>query len=73
MLGPKFENRMRVAMLIVFLSVVIVAPLIGAFAFSPLLVASGIQPYPLAAAMGCILAEAIAVALLVVLVLRSKK
>jgi hypothetical protein len=73
MLVPKFENRMRVAMLIVFLSVVIIAPLIGAYAFSPLLVASGIQPYPLAAAMGCILAEAIAVALLVVLVLRSKR
>ena len=60
-------------MLIVFFSVVIVAPLIGAFAFSPLLVASGIQPYPLAAAMGCIAAEAIAVAALFVLVLRSRK
>jgi hypothetical protein len=73
MLGPKFENRMRLAMLIIFFSVVIVAPLIGAFAFSPLLVASGIQPYPLAAAMGCIAAEAIAVGALVVLVWRSKK
>ena len=72
MLRPNFENRTRFAMLIVF-SVVIVAPLIGAFAFSPLLVASGIQPYPLAAAMGCIAAEAIAVAALFVLVLRSRK
>lgn len=73
MLRPNFENRTRFAMLIVFFSVVIVAPLIGAFAFSPLLVASGIQPYPLAAAMGCIAAEAIAVAALVVLAVRSKK
>ncbi len=73
MLGPKFENKMRLAMLIVFFSVVIVAPLIGAFAFSPLLVASGIQPYPLAAALGCIAAEAIAVGALVLLVWRSKK
>ena len=73
MLRPNFENRTRFAMLIVFFSVVIVAPLIGAFAFSPLLVASGIQPYPLAAAMGCIAAEAIAVAALFVLVLRSRK
>ena len=73
MLGPNFENRTRFAMLIVFFSIVVVAPLIGAFAFSPLLVASGIQPYPLAAAMGCIAAEAIAVAALFVLVLRSRK
>jgi hypothetical protein len=73
MLGPNFENRTRLATLIAFFSIVIVAPLIGAFAFSPLLVASGIQPYPLAAAMGCMAAEAIAVAALVVLAVRSKK
>ena len=73
MFGPKFESRTRVAILIVFAGVVIVAPLIGAFAFSPLLVAAGIQPYPLAAALGCIFAEAVAVGSLFFLVLRSKK
>jgi len=73
MLGPRFEKRMWLAMMIVFAGVVVVAPMVGCFAFSPLLVAGGIQPYPLAAALGCMLAEAITVIALVFLVLRSKK
>ena len=70
---PPFEKRMRSAIFIVLASVVVLAPLVGAFAFSPLLVAGGIQPYPLAAALGVMLAEAIAIAALAFLVLRSKK
>jgi hypothetical protein len=73
MLGRKFEARMWLAIAVCFIAVVIIAPLIGAFAFSPLLVAGGIQPYPLAAALGCMIAEALAVIALVFLVLRSKK
>jgi hypothetical protein len=73
MLGRKFEARMWLAVAITFIAVVVVAPMIGAFAFSPLLVAGGIQPYPLAAALGVMIAEALAVVALVFLVLRSKK
>jgi hypothetical protein len=73
MLGPAFEKRMRLAMLIMFVSVVLLAPLIGCFAFSPFLVAAGIQPYPLAAALGCMLAETITVFALVFLVFNAKK
>lgn len=73
MLGPRFEKRMWLAIAIAAVAVVVIAPLVGCFAFSPLLVAGGIQPYPLAAAIGCILAEALAVVALVFLVPRSKK
>ena len=72
MLGRKFEARMWLAITVSFVAIVIIAPLIGAFAFSPLLVANGIQPYPLAAALGCMFAEGLTVFALVVLVLRSK-
>jgi hypothetical protein len=73
MSGLNFEKGMRLAMLVVIASVVVIAPLIGAFAFSPLLVAAGLQPYPLAAAVGVMLAEALAVLALAFLVLRSKR
>ncbi len=73
MLSRPFEKRMWLAIAIAAAAIVVVAPLIGCFAFSPLLVAGGIQPYPLAAAIGCILAEALAVVALVFLVLRAKK
>jgi hypothetical protein len=45
------EARLRGAILIVLLVVIVVAPLVGSFAFSPLLVMWGIQPYPLAASL----------------------
>jgi hypothetical protein len=67
------EKKMRGAIFIVLVSIVVIAPLVGAFAFSPVLVATGIQPYPLAAALGVMIAEAIAIAALAGLVLRSKK
>jgi hypothetical protein len=68
-----FEQRIRGALFIVLISVVVVAPLVGAFVFSPLLVAGGIQPYPLAAALGVMIAETLAIAALAYLVLRVKK
>ena len=67
------EKQMRGAMLIVLVAVIVIAPLVGAFAFSPLLVAWGIQPYPLAAALGVMVSETFAVAALAWLVMRSKK
>lgn len=73
MLGQMFELNMRMALAIVFVAVVVIAPLIGTFAFSPLIVAWNIQPYPLAAAFGVMLAEAITLAALVFLVLRLKR
>lgn len=72
MLGRKFEARTWLAIAVSFIAIVIIAPLIGAFAFSPLLVANGIQPYPLAAALGCMIAEALAIVALATLVRRSK-
>lgn len=68
-----FEKQMRGAIFIVLIAVVVIAPLVGAFAISPLLVAGGIQPYPLAAALGVMIAEAFAIAALAGLVLRPKK
>lgn len=73
MLPRKFDLRLWLAIAICFVAVVVIAPVIGAFALSPLLVAGGIQPYPLAAALGCMIAEALAVVALIFLVLRSKK
>lgn len=51
--------------------VVVIAPLVGCFAFSPVAVASGLQPYPLAAALSVMGAEAIAITLALLIV--SKK
>jgi hypothetical protein len=68
----KSQPQQALAMFIAFLAVVVLAPLVGAFAFSPLLVAWGIQPYPLAASLGVMFAEAITIAILAFLVRRSK-
>lgn len=73
MAGPGDVNtRMRAALLIALVAVVVVAPLFGVFVFSPLIVAMDIQPYPLAAALSVMLAEALAIALLAWLVFRKK-
>lgn len=66
------DPKLRGAMLIAFLSVVVIAPLVGCFAFSPLLVAYGIQPYTLAASLGVMFSEAVTIAVLAFLVRRSK-
>jgi hypothetical protein len=65
-------TRTRMFLLIALVAIIIIAPMVGAFAFSPLIVAMDIQPYPLAAALGVMLAEAFAVAALAFLVFRKK-
>jgi hypothetical protein len=73
MFGPGgLEGRMRAALLIALVAIVIVAPLLGAFVFGPLIVAMDIQPYPLASALGLMLAEALAIGALAWLVFRKK-
>jgi hypothetical protein len=72
--GPGgFEKQMRAAMLIALLAIIVVAPLVGTFAFSPFIVAWGLQPYPLAAAVGVMIAEALTIVALAWLVTRSKR
>lgn len=68
-----FEKHMRGAILIVLAAVVVIAPLIGVYALSPLIFAFGLEPYPLAAAIAVMLAEAIAIAALAFLVLRARR
>jgi hypothetical protein len=66
MLGPGgLEKSLRWAVLLVIAPVVVLAPLIGCFAFSPIMVAWGVQPYPLAAALSVMAAEALTIATLV--------
>lgn len=74
MLDPTgFDRRLRVAMLIALVIVVVVAPLVGVYTFSPFFFAWGLDPYLLAAAVGVMLAEAIAIAILSLLVFRSRR
>ena len=58
------EQQLRGAIFIVLGVVVILAPAVGCFVLSPFFVAGGIQPYTLAAALGVMLSEAIAISLL---------
>lgn len=67
------EKQTRAAMLIVLLAIIVVAPLVGTFVISPFVVAWGLQPYPLAAAVSVMIAEALAVVVLAYLVTRSRK
>jgi hypothetical protein len=74
MLGPGgIEKSLRGAVLLVIALVVIVAPLVGCFAFSPLAVAWGIQPYPLAAALSVMAAEALTIAGLIFFVRNARR
>ena len=59
--------------LIVLAAVVLLAPLLGVYAFSPLMFVWGIEPYQLAVAVGVMLAEALAVGTLAWLVIRARK
>lgn len=63
----------RVTILIVLAAVVLLAPLLGVYAFSPLMFVWGIEPYQLAVAVGVMLAEALAVGTLAWLVIRARK
>lgn len=67
------EKQMRGAMLIALLTIIVIAPLVGTFAFSPFIVAWGLQPYPLAAAVGVMIAESLAIVVLAYLVMRAKR
>jgi hypothetical protein len=64
--------RTRGKILIALAALVVLAPLIGVYAFSPLVFAFGLEPYQLAVAISVMLAEALAVAALAFLVLRRK-
>lgn len=68
-----FEKNIRIAMLIALVAVVVIAPLVGVYAFSPFFFAWGLDPYQLAVAVGVMLAEALAIAILSLLVFRSKR
>ena len=59
--------------LIVLAAVVLLAPLLGVYAFSPLMFVWGIEPYQLAVAVAVMLAEALAVGALAWLVIRARK
>jgi hypothetical protein len=63
----------RATILIVLAAVVLLAPLLGVYAFSPLMFVWGIEPYQLAVAVGVMLAEALAVGALAWLVIRAPK
>lgn len=69
----EFERRTRAAILVVLAVVVVVAPLVGVYAFSPLMFIWGAEPYQLAVALAVMLAEALAVAALAWLVIRARK
>jgi len=66
-------KRTRTTILVVLAVVVVLAPLIGVYAFSPLMFVWGVTPYQLAVAVAVMLAEALAVAALILLVLRSRR
>ena len=68
-----FEKRLRAAMFIVLGVVVVIAPLLGVYALSPLFFVWGVQPYQLAVAVAVMFAEAFALAALVWLVLRPPR
>lgn len=63
----------RATILIVLAAVVLLAPLLGVYAFSPLMFVWGIEPYQLAVAVGVMMAEALAVGALAWLVIRARK
>lgn len=67
------QTSMRGAVLLALLVGVVIAPLIGVYAFSPFLFVSGIAPYQLAVTLGVMLAEALGAAALFFLVFRAKR
>lgn len=68
-----FEKHLRVTIVVTLLVLVVVAPLVGVYTFSPFFFAWGIDPYQLAVALSVMLAEALAVGLLYLLVLRAHR
>jgi hypothetical protein len=73
MFGPRnLENNMRLAILLLLVCVVIVAPLIGVYALSPFFFIWGLEPYQLAVAVGVMVAEAVAIGAIAFLVIRKR-
>ncbi len=67
------QKPTHTAILIALAAVVVGAPLIGVYAFSPLMFVGGIEPYQLAVAVGVMLAEALAVGTLAWFVMHTRK
>lgn len=67
------QKPTHTAILIALAAVVVGAPLIGVYAFSPLMFVGGIEPYQLAVAVGVMLAEALAVGTLAWIVMHTRK
>lgn len=73
MFGPrKIEKNIRLAILMLLVCVVIIAPLIGVYALSPLFFIWGLEPYQLAVAVGVMVAEAVAIGAVAFLVIRKR-
>jgi hypothetical protein len=73
MFGPRnLESSMRLAIMLLLVCVVIVAPLIGVYALSPFFFIWGLQPYQLAVAVGVMVAEATAIGAIAFLVIRKR-
>lgn len=68
-----FERRMRGAILIALVMLVVIAPLVGVYGLAPFAFAYALQPYELAVAVSVMFAEAIAIATLAFLVVRARK
>lgn len=66
------EKSMRLAIALVLVCVVIVAPLIGVYALSPFFFIWGLEPYQLAVAVAVMVAEAVTIAALIFLVIRKR-
>jgi hypothetical protein len=74
MLDPgDFEKHTRASLFVALGVVVIVAPLIGVYALSPLMFVWGVSPYQLAVVVAVMLAEALAIAALILLVRRPRR
>jgi hypothetical protein len=63
---------MRLAILLLLVCVVIVAPLIGVYALSPFFFIWGLEPYQLAVVVGVMVAEAVGIGAIAFLVIRKR-
>ena len=70
---PRFDTRMRLALLLALPMVMVIAPLIGVYGLAPFVFAYAIEPYELAVALSVMFAEAVAIAAVAFLVMRSRK
>lgn len=73
MFGPRnIEKNIRLAMLLLLVCVVVIAPLIGVYALSPFFFIWGLEPYQLAVAVGVMVAEAVAIGAVGFLAIRKR-